>query len=118
MSTRNQRIADQIQRELAEIVRLELRDPRVRLVTFTAVELAADLAHAKVFFSTLESGADVPGVTAGLNRAAGFLRSELARRLTVRTVPQLHFAFDESLERGNRLSALIDQAARQPKAPE
>lgn len=118
MTTRNQRIADQVQRELSEIIRLELRDPRVRLVTLTGVELAADLSHAKVFFSTLGGAADVPEVAAGLTRAAGFLRSELSRRLTVRTVPQLHFAFDESLERGNRLSALIDEAARQPKAPE
>jgi ribosome-binding factor A len=118
MSARNQRIADQIQRELSEIIRLELRDPRVRLVTLTGVELAADLSHAKVYFSTLETAGDVAAVTSGLQRAAGFLRSELSRRLTVRTVPQLHFAFDHSLERGNRLSALIDEAARQPKAIE
>jgi ribosome-binding factor A len=118
MSTRNQRIADQIQRELSEVIRLELRDPRVRLVTLTGVEVASDLSHAKVYFSTLEVGADLPAVTAGLTRAAGFLRSELARRLTVRTVPQLHFAYDHSLAHGNRLSALIDEAARQPKAPD
>jgi ribosome-binding factor A len=112
VSTRNQRIADQIQRELSQIIRLALRDPRVKLVTLTGVDLAPDLSHAKVHYSTLGEPADLAAVASGLQRAAGFLRSELSRRLSVRTVPQLHFAYDESLARGNRLSQLIDAAAR------
>jgi ribosome-binding factor A len=106
-SSRGARIADQIQRELAELVRLELRDPRVGLVTLTGVELSRDQSHAKVFFTAGE----------GLARAAGFLRSELARRLTIRKVPELHFAFDESVERGVRLSRLIDEAVAPPPKP-
>lgn len=115
MSARHDRIAAEIQRELSEVIRVELRDPRVKLVTLTGVELARDLAHAKVFFSTLGGSADAAEVTNGLRRAAGFLRSALAHRLTVRTVPQLTFEFDDSLERGNYLSQLIDRAVP-PKA--
>jgi ribosome-binding factor A len=111
MSTaRSARIADQIQRELAELIRTELRDPRVGMVTLTGVELSRDQSHAKVFFTVL--GADPGGEQAleGLQRAAGFLRSELAHRLTTRKVPDLHFAYDTSVERGVRLSKLIDEA--------
>jgi ribosome-binding factor A len=114
---RGARIADQIQRELAELIRTELRDPRVGLVTLTGVELSRDQSHAKVFFTVL--GADAGGEHAleGLGRAAGFLRSELARRLTTRKVPELHFAYDESVERGVRLSRLIDEAVKPATPP-
>ncbi len=108
--TRSARIADQIQRSLAEVIRLELRDPRVGLITLTGVELSGDQSHAKVFFTILGSPSDVEHALEGLGRAAGFLRSELAYRLTTRKVPELHFAYDESVERGMRLSQLIDQA--------
>jgi ribosome-binding factor A len=107
---RGARIADQIQRELAELIRTEVRDPRVGLVTLTGVELSRDQSHAKVFFTVL--GADGEEALEGLGRAAGFLRSELARRLTTRKVPELHFAYDESVERGVRLSRLIDEAVK------
>jgi len=111
MSTqRSARIADQIQRELAEVVRLELRDPRVGLVTFTGVELSRDQSHAKVFFTVLGAGPVIEDALHGLQHAAGFLRSQLAHRLSTRSVPVLHFAFDESVERGMRLSKLIDEA--------
>ena len=113
-SARSARIADQIQRELAEVIRLEMRDPRVGLVTLTGVELSRDQSHAKVFFTVLGSASDTDDSLEGLQRAAGFLRSELAHRLTTRKVPELHFAYDESVERGVRLSALIDAAVRPP----
>lgn len=106
------RIADQIQRELAELVRTELRDPRVRFVTLTGVELSRDQSHAKVFFTVLEG--DARDCLKGLSHAAGFLRSRLAHRLTTRTVPELAFAYDESVERGVRLSRLIDEAVGEP----
>lgn len=115
MGTRTSRIADQIQRELAELIRLEVRDPRVGLVTITGVELSRDQSHAKVFFTVL--GAPPDDALAGLSRAAGFLRSELAHRLTTRKVPELHFAYDESVERGVRLSRLIDEAVAPPPSP-
>ena len=115
-ASRHARIADQIQRELAEIIRLEMRDPRVGMITLTGVDVSRGQSHAKVFYTELgaESAAEEAG--RGLQRAAGFLRSELAHRLSTRSVPELHFEFDESVERGARLSKLIDEAvAPQPK---
>ncbi|HET9579431.1 MAG TPA: 30S ribosome-binding factor RbfA [Usitatibacter sp.] len=119
MSTaRAARIADQIQRELAEVVRLELRDPRVGLITLTGVELSRDQSHAKVFFTVLGPPAAAAEALEGLQRAAGFMRSQLAHRLSTRTVPELHFEYDESVERGMRLTKLIDEAvAPAPKSP-
>ena len=118
-AARGARIADQIQRELAEIIRLEVRDPRVGMVTLTGVELSRDQSHAKVFFTTLAPGSGPDEAAEGLQRAAGFLRSELAHRLTTRKVPELHFEYDSSVERGMRLSKLIDEAVKTPgPAPE
>jgi ribosome-binding factor A len=118
MSTaRLARIADQIQRELAELIREELRDPRVKLVTLTGVELSRDQSHAKIFFTTLGTEEEAQACGDGLMRAAGFLRAGLARRLSTRTVPELHFSYDASIERGVRLSRLIDEAVAPPPAP-
>lgn len=108
--TRNRKIAEGIQRELSELIRLELRDPRVTMVTLTGVEVSRDNAHAKVFFTSMGNEAQVVSCQHGLQSAAGFLRSQLAQRLPIRSVPQLHFALDESIERGARLSKLIDDA--------
>ena len=112
MSTaaRSARIADQIQRSLAELIRLQVRDPRVGLVTLTGVELSRDQSHAKVFFTAFGSESEAAGALEGLSRAAGFLRSSLAHRLTTRTVPELSFSYDDSIERGIRLTRLIDEA--------
>lgn len=110
ISPRNRRIADQIQRELSELIRLELRDPRVNMVTITDVEVSNDTSHAKVFFTTLGNEAQVESCGHGLNSAAGFLRKQLASRLTIRVAPALTFAFDASIDRGVRLSKLIDDA--------
>lgn len=107
---RGRRIADQIQRELSEIIRLEIKDPRVGLVTITDVEVTQDNAHAKVFFTVLGEPVQQETASRALNHAAGFLRSALAQRLKLRTVPQLHFNYDVSIERGMRLSKLIDEA--------
>ena len=115
--SRRARIADQIQRELAEAIRLELRDPRVGLITLTGVELSGDQSHAKVFFTVLGAESAARDAAEGLQRAAGFLRSQLAHRLTTRKVPELHFEFDESVERGVRLSRLIDEAVAPPPKP-
>jgi len=112
---RRARIADQIQRELAEVIRLELRDPRVgSMVTITGVELSRDQSHAKVFFTVLGAPSDVDHAREGLRRAAGFLRTQLAHRLTTRTVPDLAFEYDESVERGVRLTRLIEEAVKPP----
>lgn len=109
-SSRAGRIADQIQRELAELVRSELKDPRVGLVTITAVEVSADYHHARVFVTTLMGEGAIESALEGLGHASGFLRSRLAGSLRTRTVPELHFVYDESVERGTRLSRLIDEA--------
>jgi ribosome-binding factor A len=109
-SPRAKRVADQIQRELAEILREELKDPRVRLVTVTGVDVSADLAHAKVFFTSLVGEAERQEIASGLGRAAGFLRTALGRRMRIHNSPELHFVHDASVEEGVRLSRLIDSA--------
>lgn len=108
---RPQRVADQVQRELSDLIRRELRDPRVGMVTLTAVDMTPDCAYATVFFSCLDPD-HVPAAQAGLEHSAGFLRSQLAKRITLYAAPELRFAYDESIERGARLSRLIDEANR------
>jgi ribosome-binding factor A len=107
---RSRRIAGQIQRELPDIIRLELKDPRVGMITLTDVEVTTDNAHARVYFTLLGDAARVKETAAGLRHAAGYLRSQLAQRLKARIVPELHFEYDASVERGARLSQLIDMA--------
>lgn len=102
------RVADQIQRDLAELVARELKDPRVGLVTINAVEVTPDYAHAKVFFSLLTG--DPEETKQGLNAAAGFLRNGLFKRLHIHTVPTLHFVFDRTIERAADMNALIAKA--------
>lgn len=110
---RTERVAQQMQREIAELVRLEINDPRVRLVTITGVEVAGDYSHAKIFFTRLDG--KHAEAQQGLERASGFLRSQLARSLKLRIMPQLHFVYDASVERGSHLSQLIDQAVASDK---
>ena len=109
--SRATRLADQIQRDLADLIRLEVRDPRVGLVTITTVEVTRDLSHARVFVTSLSETAAAESVKA-LTHAAGFLRSRLAQTLKLRTIPELHFVYDASVERGVRLSKLIDEAVQ------
>jgi ribosome-binding factor A len=108
--SRAARIADQIQRDLSTLIRQEVKDPRVGLVTITAVEVNRDLSHAKVYLSCLAESASTEQSVEALQHAAGFLRSQLGRTLKIRTVPQLRFLHDSSIERGARLSHLIDEA--------
>lgn len=111
--SRSRRIAEQIKREMAELLQLELKDPRVGMLTLTDVEITPDYAHAKIYFTLLNQGHSLEETMAGLNRAAGFLRSQLAHRLSLRVVPQLHFVFDSSVAHGVELSHLIDEAVRE-----
>ena len=112
---RAQRVAEQIQRELMDLLRYEVKDPRVGMVTVTAVDVTSDLSHATVLFTHLGGGAHADEVLAGLTHAAGHLRSELSRRLRLYSVPQLHFRYDDSIESGMRLSNLIDEAVASDK---
>lgn len=106
---RSDRVAEQVRRDLAELIRGELKDPQVGMISLTAVELTPDYAHAKVYFATLNDEHLVE-VEQGLKRAAGFLRRELGRRIHIHTLPELHFIHDDSIARGASMSALIDQA--------
>jgi ribosome-binding factor A len=108
---RGLRVADQIQRDLSEIIAFELKDPRVGMVTLTEVQLTPDYAHAKVYYTLLKDSAEeVRQTSEGLGKAAGYLRNQLGKRLHIHTLPQLHFIHDTSTSRGMHLSALIDQA--------
>lgn len=101
------RVADQIQRDLSELIR-ELKDPRIGMATINAIEVTPDYAHAKVFFSVLIG--DPVQTQEALNEAAGFLRNGLFKRLQIHTVPTLHFQFDRTTERAAEMSALINKA--------
>ena len=107
---RSDRVAEQVRRDLADLIRSELKDPRVGMISLTAVELTPDYAHAKIYFSTLD-GDHLEEIERGLKRAAGFLRRELGRRIHIHTLPELHFVYDNSIERGASLSLLINQAS-------
>jgi len=113
--SRTRRIGEQMQRELAILIQQEIKDPRVGMVTVSAVEVSRDLSHAKVFITVLNTDQDIPTTLEILNRAGGFLRHELGRRMVLRTVPALHFVYDESMVRGNELSRLIDEAVKSDK---
>ena len=102
------KVADQIQRDLTELIARELKDPRVGMVTIQAVEVTPDYAHAQVYFSLLVG--DPVETTEALNQAAGFLRNGLFKRLHIHTVPTLHFHFDRTTERAADMNALIAQA--------
>ena len=101
-------VADQIQRDLTELIARDLKDPRVGMVTIQAVEVTPDYAHAKVFFSVLVGNA--AECELALNQAAGFLRNGLFKRLQIHTVPTLHFQFDRTTERAADMNALIARA--------
>ena len=102
------KVADQIQRDLTELIARELKDPRVGMVTLQGVEVTPDYAHAKVFFSVLIG--DGEASEEALNQAAGFLRNGLFKRLHIHTVPTLHFVYDRTTEKAADMNALIARA--------
>ena len=114
-SQRAQRVGQEIQRELADLLVNEVKDPRVPRVTVTEVEVTADLSHATVRFSDQAGKAHAQETVAALSRTAGYLRSALGQRLNLYSVPQLHFVYDDSIEEGMRLSQLIDRAVAEDK---
>ena len=114
-SQRAQRVGEQIQRELAQMLREQVKDPRVGRVTITAVEVSPDLSHAKVFITDLAGREHAEESVRALERTAGFLRTELAHLMKLYSVPQLHFAYDDSIESGLRMSKLIDDAVAEDR---
>ena len=107
---RTRRVGEQIRRELAELIRDELRDPRLALISMTSVEVSRDLAYARIYVTLIGDTTERVERVAELNRAAPLLRRELGRRMRIRTIPKLDFRYDEVVEHGARLSALIDAA--------
>ena len=106
--SRTRRVAEQIQRELAELIRREVRDPRLGMVTVTAVEVSRDMSHAKVFVTVLGKDEEESKISIGiLQKLAGYLRHELGRAMRLRIIPELHFHYDSAIARGQDLSALI-----------
>ena len=106
---REERVGAELHRELALILRDEVRDPRLNRVTIQEVRVVRDLSHARVFFTLMESD-QAKQVEKALNKAAAFLRRRLGEVVKLRTIPQLHFEYDQSLEHGMRLTSLIDKA--------
>lgn len=116
--SRTRRVADQIQRHIAELIQMELADPRVGMVTVTGVDVTHEFERARVYFTVLDANLSdkeqakksIETSTKALNNAAGYLRTALAHRLKLRTTPQLVFVYDASMEHGNRLTDLIKQS--------
>jgi ribosome-binding factor A len=108
--SRHQRLGSQVLRTLSELLRFEIKDPRLQRMSLTSVDLSRDLSVARVYFGMLDPNEDPAEVLEGLERAAGFLRSRLGRELKVRVVPELRFAHDDSAEQGAKISELIDSA--------
>ena len=108
---RTDRVADALQRELAVLLRTAVKDPRIKKSTVSAVKVSRDLSHAKVYISLLDE-TEQEMCLKHLNNAAGFFRTELSKKMTLRVVPKLRFIYDESIERGNRLTKLIEDAVR------
>lgn len=114
--SRTRRVAEQIQRELAELIRREVRDPRLGMVTVVGAEVSRDMSHAKVFVTVLDRDESEREVSVAiLNKLGGFLRHALGRSMRLRVIPELHFVYDSSIEKGQNLSALIDSLNRDDK---
>ena len=107
--SRSERMAEQLRRELADIVRDEIKDPRLGFVSFTEVRMSRDLSHAVIYCSVLNSEDQAESIEI-LNRAVGFIRKEIARRIRARIVPTLKFAIDDSVMRGAAMDSLISKA--------
>lgn len=116
---RTDRIADVMQREISQLIHQEVKDPRVGMVTISAIKVSKDLSHAKVYVSVMAENLATESIQ-GLNKAAGFLRAQLAKRIKLRVIPALHFVYDDTTIKANQLSRLIDKAcaAEKPKNTE
>ncbi len=112
--SRKSRLAEQIRRELSSVIQMEMRDPRLGMVTITDVELSRDLSVAKIYYTVFEQDKKTSSQKA-LESSEGFLRKHLANILSIRSLPRLSFYYDESIERGSRISSMIDKAVADDK---
>jgi ribosome-binding factor A len=110
---RTDRVADLMQREIADILLKEVKDPRVQFVTITAVRLSKDLRNARVFFTSLQEGEALENVTEGLRHAAGFVQRKIGGRLQLRNTPHITFAYDSSFETGAHMDKILREIEEQ-----
>jgi len=118
MTTRQQKVGELLKEEISDIIRRELKDPRVGFVTVTDAEVSADLSHARVYVSVLGSEQEKEATMKALRSASGFVRSEFARRAGMRTTPEIDFRFDESIEHGAHIFELLEQIKREESTNE
>ncbi len=118
--SRAQRVGDQIQKELAMLIPREVKDPRLGFITVTGVDVSRDMGHAKVFITLMnnDSAEDIEQNLEVLSEVAGYLRMLLGKSMKMRSVPQLHFRYDESISRGAYMSALIEKAVASDRSDE
>ncbi|OIJ09947.1 ribosome-binding factor A [Anaerobacillus arseniciselenatis] len=113
MSVRPNRVAEQIKKEMTEILQRDLKDPRIGFVTVTGVDVTGDLQQATVYITVLGSDEQKESTLQGLSKATGFIRSEIGKRVRLRKTPELLFKFDESIEYGNKIASLLGEINRQ-----
>lgn len=114
-NSRQRRVAEQIQREIARLIQQELKDPRLGMITVSAVEVSRDMSYATVYVTVLGDNSNVAQSLEILDKASGFLRKELSRLIRLRIMPVLRFRFDESVAKGNHLASLIDNAVKEDR---
>lgn len=113
MSMRANRVAEQMKKELGGIISQKLKDPRIGFVTVTDVEVTGDLQQATIFISVLGNESEKEATLAGLMKAKGFIRTEIGQRIRLRKTPEIEFAFDDSVEYGNRIESLLRQVNKE-----
>jgi len=114
--SRARRVGEQIQREIAAMLLSESKDPRFKLLTISAVEVANDLSFAKIYYTLLDDSLDIDNVQQALTKASGFMRKQIAKKMSLRIVPNLRFIYDKSIAYGASLSSLIEDAVETDKA--
>jgi ribosome-binding factor A len=110
--SRSARVSEVIQREVANVIQGEMSDPRAAAVTITHTKMTRDMSSARIYFTMQGDDATIRETEMALNKAAGFIRHELTSRVELRYIPKIHFTFDQSIERGRRVSQLIDDAVQ------
>ena len=115
MSKRVNRVAEQMKKELGEIILQKVKDPRIGFITVTDVEVTGDLQNATIFISVLGDESEKEATLKGLNKAKGFIRTEIGKRMRLRVTPEIEFEFDESIAYGNRIQTLLTQVNNESK---
>ena len=107
MSIKGEKLSHSFVEEISKIISEEVKDKRIGFVTITSAKVTSDLSYAKVYFTTL--GADIKEATKALNKASGFIKIELSKRIDIRKMPEIEFIYDESIEYGNKIEELIEE---------